>query len=71
MSVANYAGWHAYDTFLIVSLSGWPVYDPNSLRPNLNLQKPVSSSCCVCRLGQTLTPLLLMAKLIMWSDSSK
>ena len=51
-------GSPAYDTFLIVSLLGRPIYDPNSLRPNPNPKKPVSNSCCVCRLGRTLTPLL-------------
>ena len=60
MSIAGYAGWPAYDTFLIVLLSGRPVYDPNSLRPNPNPEKLVSGSCRVRRLGRTLTPLLLM-----------
>ena len=41
---AGYAGWPAYDTFLIMSLSSWPVYDPNSLRSNPNSKKPVSCS---------------------------
>ena len=54
MSIAN---WLDYDTFLIVSLSGQPVYDPNLLRSNPNPKKPVSSSCRVRGLGQTLTPL--------------
>ena len=40
-----------------MSLSGRPVYDPNSLRPNPNPKKPVSGSYRVRRLGQTLTPL--------------
>ena len=44
VSIAGYAGWPAYDTFLIVSLSGRPVYDPNPLRPNPNPKKPVSCS---------------------------
>ena len=57
MSIEDYAGWPAYDTFLIVSLSGWPIYDPNPLRPNPNPKKPVSGSCHVRGLGQTLTPL--------------
>ena len=39
MSIAGYAGWLAYDMFLIVSLSGQPVYDPNWLRPNPNPKK--------------------------------
>ena len=59
MSIAGYAGWPAYDTFLIVLLSGRPVYDPNPLRPNPNPKKPVSGSCRVHGLGRTLTPLLL------------
>ena len=58
VSIASYADWPAYDMFLIVSLSGWPVYDPNQLRPNPNSSKPVSSSCCVHGLGRILTPLL-------------
>ena len=45
--------------FLIVSLSGRPVYDPNPLRPNPNPKKPVLGSCRVRGLGQTLTPLSL------------
>ena len=57
MSIAGYASWPAYDTFLIVLLSGWPVYDPNPLRPNPNPEKPVSGSCRVRGLGRTLTPL--------------
>ena len=55
--IVGYAGWFAYDTFLIVSHSGWPVYHPNSLRHSPNPQKPMSSSCHVRGLGQTLTPL--------------
>jgi len=43
--------------FLIVSRSGRPVYDPDLLRLNPNPQKPVSDSCRVRGLGQTLTPL--------------
>ena len=58
MSIAGYAGWPAYDTFFIVSLSSRPVYDPNPLRHNPNPKKPVSSSCRVRGLGRTLTPLL-------------
>ena len=57
MSIAGYAGLLAYDTFLIVSLSGWLVYDLNPLRPNPNLKKLVSGSCCVRGLSRTLTPL--------------
>ena len=55
-------GWPAYDTFLIVSLSGRPVYDPNSLRSNPNPKKPVSDSCHVRGLGWTLTPLIILSK---------
>ena len=58
MSVTGYAGWPAYDTFLIVSLSGQPVYDPNPLRPNPNPKKPVLGSCRVRELGRILTPLV-------------
>ena len=57
VSIAGYAGWPAYDTFLIVSLSSRPIYDPNPLRPNPNPKKPVLSSCRVHGLGRTLTPL--------------
>ena len=35
------------DPFLIVSLSGRPIYDPNPLRPNPNPKKPVLGSCRV------------------------
>ena len=35
-SIAGHVGWPVYDTFLIVSLSGRSVYDPNPLRPNPN-----------------------------------
>ena len=58
MFIAGYAGWPDYDTFFIVSFSGQPVYDPNPLRSNPNPKKPVSGSCRVHGLGQTLTPLL-------------
>ena len=58
VSIAGYASWPAYDTFLIVSLSGRPVYDPNPLRFNPNPKKSVSGSCRVHGLGRTLTPLL-------------
>ena len=44
MSIASHAGWPAYNTFLIVLRSGQPVYDPNLLRPNPNMQKPMSCS---------------------------
>ena len=40
-------------------LSGRPVYDPNSLRFNLNPQKSMSCSCRICELGQTFTSLFL------------
>ena len=59
VSIAGYAGWPIYDTFHIVSLSGWPVYDPNPLRSNPNPKKPVSGSCRVRGLGQTLTPMII------------
>ena len=55
-------GWPAYDTFLIVSLLGRPVYDPNPLRSNPNPKKPVSDSCHVRGLGWTLTPLIILSK---------
>ena len=58
MSNVSTAGWPTYDVFLIVSLSSQPVYDPNPLRPNPNSQKPMSGSCRVHGLGQTLTALL-------------
>ena len=57
VSIAGYAGWPTYDTFLIVSLSSRPVYDPNPLRSNPNPKKPVLGSCRVRGLGRTLTPL--------------
>ena len=60
VSIADYAGWPACDTFLIVSVLGWPIYDPNPLRPNPNPKKPVSGSCRVRGLGRTLTPLFNM-----------
>ena len=56
--IAGYASWPAYDIFLIMLLSGWPVYDPNPLRSNPNLKKPVSGLCRVHGLGRTLTPLI-------------
>ena len=52
-------GWLVYDPFLIVSLSGWPVYNPNPLRSNPNLKKPMSGSCRVRGLGRILTPLVM------------
>ena len=58
VSIAGYVGWPACDTFLIVLLSGRPVYDPNPLRPNPNPKKPVLGSCRVRGLGRTLTPLV-------------
>ena len=39
MSIASHVNWPAYDTFLIMSHSGWLIYDPNQLRPNPNLLK--------------------------------
>ena len=59
MFVAGHAGWTAYNMFLIVSLSGRPVYDPNSLRFNLNPQKSMSCSCRIRELGQIFTSLFL------------
>ena len=64
VSIAGYAGWPTYDTFLIVLLSGQPVYDPNPLRSNPNPKKPVSGSCRVRGLGRTLTPLVVVKALI-------
>ena len=58
VSIAGYAGWPTYDTFLIVSLSGQPVYDPNPLKSNLNPKKSMSGLCRVRGLGRTLTPLV-------------
>ena len=58
MSFASYAGWSAYDTFLIMSLLGRPVYDPNPLRSNPNPKKSVSGSCHVRKLDWTLTALI-------------
>ena len=57
MSITGYAGWPAYDTFLIVSLLSRPVYDPNPLRSNPNPKKPISGLYRVRGLGRTLTPL--------------
>ena len=62
MSIAGYASWLAYDTFLIVSLSGRPIYDPNPLRSNPNPKKPVLGSCYVRGLGRTLTPLSMISR---------
>ena len=59
VSIAGYAGWPAYDTYLIVSLLGQPIYDPNPLRPNPNPEKHMLGSCRVHGLGQTLTPLFV------------
>ena len=64
VSIAGYAGWPAYDTFLIMLLSSRPVYDPNPLRPNPNPKKPVSGLCRVRGLGRTLTPLVLNEALL-------
>ena len=62
VSIAGYASWATYDTFLIMSLSGRPVYDPNPLRPNPNPKKTVLGSCRVHGLGRTLTPLPMVNK---------
>ena len=43
---------------LFRSLSSRPIYDPNPLRSNPNLKKPVSGLCRVHGLGRTLTPLI-------------
>ena len=64
MFIVGYAGWPAYYTFLIVSLSGRSIYDPNSLRPNPNPKKHMSGSCRVHGLGRTLTPLCQLCKII-------
>ena len=70
VSIAGYASWPAYDMFFIMLLSGRPVYDPNSLRPNPNQKKPVSGSCCVRRLGRTLIPLPdTMRHILPWRSS--
>ena len=37
--IMSQAGWPAYDTFHIESLSSWPVYYPNLLKFNPNPQK--------------------------------
>ena len=37
-----------------------PIYDPNPLRPNPNLKKPMSGSCRIHGLGRRLTPLFTM-----------
>ena len=42
--ITGHLGWPAYDMFLIISLIGQPVYDPNLLRHNPNKWKPVSCS---------------------------
>ena len=57
VSIAGYAGWPAYNMFIIVLLSGRPIYDPNPLWHNPDPQKPMSGLCHVRGLGQTLTPL--------------
>ena len=57
VSIAGYADWPTYDTFLIISFSGRPVYNSNPLRPNINPKKSISGSCRVHELGRTLTPL--------------
>ena len=55
VSVVGHAGWPAYDTFLIMLLSGQPFYDPNPLRSNPYSQKLMSCLCHVRGSGQTLT----------------
>ena len=51
MFIASHIGWSAYDTFLNVSRLGQPVYNPNLLRPNPNLQKPMLGWCHVREFG--------------------
>lgn len=58
MSIVGHVSWPAHDTFLIMTLLGQRVYNPNPLRPNSNLQKLVSCSCHIRELGQTLTLLI-------------
>ena len=60
VSITGYVGWPAYNTFLIVSLLGRPIYDPNSLKSNPNPKNPVSSLYRVHELGHVLTTLVLM-----------
>ena len=71
VSIASHAGWPSYDPFLIVLLLGQSVYDPNPLRPNLNLQKPVSGSYRVHRSGPTLTPLWVIPCLLVYINGEK
>ena len=54
MFITSYAGWPAYNTSLIVSLSGQPIYNPNP-EPTITCKSlcRLSSSCCVCGLGYT------------------
>ena len=59
MSIAGHGGWLVYDPFLIVSLLGRPIYDPNPLRHNPNPQKPMSGLYRVRGFGRTLTLLNL------------
>ena len=40
VSITGYAGWLAYDTFLIVLVLGRPIYDPNPLSPILTQKNP-------------------------------
>ena len=56
VSITSYVGWPTYGTFFIVLFSSRLVYDPNPLRPNLNLKNLVSGSCRVQGLGRILTP---------------
>jgi len=70
VSIAGYVSWPVYDMFLIILLSGRPVYDPNSLRSNPNQKKPMSCLCRVRGLGRTLTPLLdTMRHILPWRSS--
>ena len=58
VSITGHANWSTYNLFLIVSFLSQSIYDPNSLRPNPNSQKLMSSSCRVHGLGWILTPLI-------------
>ena len=64
VSITGYASRPAYDTFLIVLLLGQLIYDPNPLRHNPNLEKPVLGSCRVHGLGRALTTLLQSSKIL-------
>ena len=56
ITIVGHTHWPAYDTFLIMSLSGQSIYDPNPLRPNYNPQNLISCSCWACGSCQILTP---------------